>query len=325
MWNPSIIICCLAAWGLAVSPVAAADDAPAAAATMTPQEVICRDFLQSVSDMWFLLAGINNRAEADAQTEPFRDLVRRICLLDEQLSSSSTASGLPAEVEAEVHGDAAVAETASTLDALQLRILESFDDVNAEFLSLCRVRCYGSTSLAKAFAEAAETGMFSEDSVALLQPARRPAAEESETELARLKRLEEPDRAMLRVLEQVKDAASAQKAVAALKQISKRFETLRPAEETQGTAFAEASRAKVRQVSERISPLLWGIRTELVRIAALPGYDSESYDTFSDALNTVFDELGATHRTWFDDVFDASFRTDIDDALMENPPSDITE
>lgn len=316
------IIMCLAAWGLC-SPVAAAPTE--VLPQLSQQEEICRDFLQSVSDLWFLLSGISNRQDADSQAAPFRDLVHRICLLDEQLSASATNSGLPAEVEAEVHEDAAAAAAAEKLDTLQLRILESFDDVNTEFLGLCRLQCYGSSKLARAFEEAAETGMFSEESVELLRAPRRFNTKEAEAELVRLKRLEEPDRAVLHVLEQVKDAPSAQKAVAALNQLAERFKALVPAEETANSEFSDASRANVSTAFEPISPLLWGIRTELVRIAALPGYDTEPYDRFSDALNTVFDALGATHRSWFDDVFDSSFRADLDDAIMENTSQTATE
>lgn len=314
------ILVCLAAWGLG-GPVAVAAEPVPGASSVSPQEAIYRDFVQSVSDLWFLLSGIGNAEEADRQAPAFADLVRRICLLDEQLSASSTNSGLPVEVEAEVHEDAETAQKAETLDALQLRILESFDDVNAEFLSLCRVRCYGSEKLMQAFVNASETGMFSEEALALLQWNRYLSEREAEAELGRLKRLEEPDRAVLRVLEQVKDAASAQKAVAALTQISHRLQSLLPAESAQGSAFAEAARPRVNHAFEPIAPLLWGIRTELVRIAALPGYDGEAYDSFSDALNIVYDELGATHRMWFDDVFDASFRADLDDAAAENSSS----
>lgn len=320
MRKSSIIFCCLAAWGLFCSPVAAAsaDGTP----PLTQQEVICRDFLQTVSDLWFLLSGISTRQEADAQAAPFSDLVRRICLLDEQLSSSSTGSGLPVEVEAEVHEDAATAETAEMLDTLQLRILESFDDVNAEFLSLCRVQCYGSAKLAKAFTEAAETGMFSEEAVQSLQGQQAPpSAAETERELARRHNLEAPDRAVLHVLQQVKDASSAQHAVNALTQLAGRLRLLVPEKVLDNRSLPESARARAVAAYEPISPLLWGIRTELVRIAALPGYDTESYDTFSEALNNVFENIGATHNEWFDDVFDASFRSDIDDALQENATS----
>lgn len=325
MRNPFVIVGCLAAWGFLGSPVAAASAVSAAAATtpaMTQQEMICRDFLQSVSDLWFLLSGIGSRAEADAQAAPFTELVHRICLLDEQLSASSTDSGLPVEVEAEVHEDAETAEKAERLDALQLRILESFDDVNTEFLSLCRVQCYDSAKLAKAFTDAAETGMFSEEALLTLQgQASSPSAAETEKELARRRNLEAPDRAVLTVLQQVKDAPSAQRAVAALTQLAGSLRLLVPEKVLDNRSFSDAARARASAAYEPISPLLWGIRTELVRIAALPGYDTESYDTFSDALNTVFENIGATHSEWFDDVFDASFRSDLDEALQENAPS----
>lgn len=289
----------------------------------TQQEQICRAFLQSVSDLWFLLSGISSQRDADAAAPKFSELVRRICLLDEQLSQSSTGTGLPVEVEAEVHENEEAAEAAGMLDALQLRILESFDDVNAEFLSLCRVRCYGSRNLSMAFAEAAATGMFAEDAVMLLRPSTAPLDDmETEQELVRLKRLEEPDRAVLDVLSQVKDAGSAAKAVATLKQISQRLHNLVPDDALDDRSFAEKYKSKVRAAFEPISPLLWGIRTELVRIASLPGYDSEPFDSFSDALNNVYDDLDATHRAWFDDVFDASFRSDLDDAIQESAPTE---
>lgn len=327
MRNPSVIVCGLAAWGLFGTPVAAVSVAPAppaASAPLSPQEVICRDFLQSVSDLWFLLSGISNRKDADAQAAPFSELVRRICLLDEQLSSAPTNSGLPVEVEAEVHEDAATAEAAEMLDTLQLRILESFEDVNAEFLSLCRVQCYGSDKLAKAFTEAAETGMFAEEALTSLQgQGARASVAETEKELARRQHLEAPDRALLTVLQQVKDAPSAQLAVAALTQLAGRLRLLIPEKSLDNRSFSESARKRVCATYEPISPLLWGIRTELVRIAALPGYDTESYDTFSDALNTVFENISATHSEWFDDVFDASFRSDLDEALQENSTSPL--
>lgn len=309
----------LAAWGLCSSVAAHAATVPA---TPQKQEIIYRDFLQSVSDLWFLLSGISNRADADAQTPAFTDLVHRICLLDEQVSAASTNSGLPMEVEAEVHEDAASAETAELLETLQLRILESFEDVNGEFLSLCRVRCYGSAKLRKAFEEASDTGMFSEEALLILKHEKRRLSEqETERELMRMKRLVEPDRAVLRVLEQVKDVASAQKAVASLNKLSRRLQSLIPEHAEEDTMLAESAKTKEHEVYEPLSPLLWGIRTELVRIAALPGYDGEPYDGFSEALNMVFSDLDATHRRYFDDIFDASFRQDLNNALQENAPS----
>lgn len=55
-----------------------------------------------------------------------------------------------------------------------------------------------------------------------------------------------------------------------------------------------------------------------MRIASLPGYDEMPYDNFSDALDRVYENLANSHSTWFEDVFDASFRSDLDEALHEN-------
>lgn len=289
----------------------------------TQQERIYREFLQATSDMWFLLSAVSSGEDANAAAPRFTELVNRICLLDEQLSRTSTESGLPAEVEAEVHEDAETAAVAGALENLQVRILEAFEDVNAEFLSLCRVRCYDSAELAAAFAAAADTGMFTEEALAMLAPGGAPMSDmESEEELERLRRLEEPDRDVLAVLQQVKDAASAQKATEALAKISQRLHNLVPQQPRGNRSFAERYKAGIRSAFEPLSPLLWGIRSELVRIAALPGYDTESYDAFSDALNSVYADLDATHSSYFNDIFDASFRADLDDALQENAAAD---
>lgn len=325
MHHPLTIFCCAAALGF-LSPVQGSIVPAAAEAAVqheeTQQERIYREFLQTTTDMWFLLSGIGNGEEAGTAAPRFTELVNRICTLDEQLSHASTESGLPAEVEAEVHEDAETAAVAGALETLQVRILEAFDDVNAEFLSLCRVHCYDSSALIAAFAAAADTGMFSEEALAMLSPQAVPMSDmESEEELARLRSLEEPDRAVLSVLQQVKDAASAEKAAAALAQISRRLHNLAPQQPLGNRSFAERYRAGIRAAFEPLSPLLWGIRTELVRIAALPGYDTEPYDSFSEALNSVYEDLDATHSTYFQDVFDASFRADLDDALQENAPA----
>lgn len=324
MRNQFFILTCAAAWGFCSSVAAAV--VPAGAETrgeeVNPQEVIYRDFMQTASDLWFLLSGIRNKADADAAVPHFTDAVRRICLLDEQLSRVSTSSGLPVEVEADVTEDAASAEVAARLENLQLRFLDSFEDVNAEFLSLCRVGCYDSRQLENAFAEAVQTGMFPEEALTVLQSLEHPlSAGETEQELIRRRRLEDPDRAVLSVLQQVKDAASAQKAVAVLSQLSARLRLLLPEQELGNRTVSVQYRDRVCAAYEPISPLLWGIRTELVRIAALPDYDSASYDDFSDTLNHLFEDISATHSEWFDDVFDASFRMDMDDALQENASS----
>lgn len=321
MYHLFPILCCAVALGCLIPAQGEVlpSSEPPTSHVETSQERIFREFLQTTTDMWFLLSGISNENDATAAAPRFRELVNRICLLDEQLSRASTDSGLPAEVEAEVHEDAETAAVAGALESMQVRILEAFEDVNAEFLSLCRVSCYGSQPLARAFIAASDTGMFTEDALSMVFPGSAPMSDmDSEAELERLRSLESPDRDVLAVLQQVKDAGSAAKAVDALAKISQRLRNLSPNYSGDRRNFAEGYRAGIRAAFEPLSPLLWGIRTELVRIAALPGYDTESYDAFSDALNSVYEDLGAAHSTYFNDVFDASFRADLDDALQEN-------
>jgi hypothetical protein len=85
--------------------------------------------------------------------------------------------------------------------------------------------------------------------------------------------------------------------------------------------FAPRNQSVAREVLAPIEPILWAIRSEIVRIAALPGYEAETYDAFSDALDRVFECLAATHCNIFDSIFDSSFRCDLDNALQENAVS----
>ena len=71
-------------------------------------------------------------------------------------------------------------------------------------------------------------------------------------------------------------------------------------------------------ISVPLENTLWNIRAEIVRIAGLPGYDTQPYDAFSDTLDTVFENLNRTHSLWARDVFDASFRLDLAEALQES-------
>lgn len=304
-------------------PAEAVTSAAAGAAreeTENSQTAICRDFLQTTANLWFLLSGIRNREDADRSADYFLELVHRVCVLDEQLGSASTSSGLPLEVEEVVRGRRSE-DSAAELESLQVRILESFEDLNAEFLGLCRVHCYGSEKLAHAFVAAGESGMFAEESLALLAEPTTPLSEaETQEEMLRLKRLVEPDRALLQVLQQVKDAASAGRAVEPLAALTKRLRGLLPPIPVAHRRISPRELPRMRAATAPIEPLLWGIRTELVRIAALPGYDAAAYDPFSEALNAMYESLGESHSGLFDDVFDASFRADLDEALQENAP-----
>lgn len=285
---------------------------PAAAAETATAEEVGQEFLQATSDLWFLLSGIRDKDDADRAADRFSELVRKVCDMDERLSEMNMSAPLPMEDEDDDEA------CAGRLDDIQVRILDSFDDLNNEFTSLCRVKCYGSSKLSQAFREAMATGMFAEDGMVMLHEMDLPMSEEqTQQELVRLKRLVEPDRAVLQVLEKVKDAGSADKAVAELSRLSQRLSTLMPEMDMNTYAMPESAAPSVKEAFAPIEPLLWGIRNELVRIAALPGYEAEPYDNFSAALETVFDSLGKTHSEYFDSVFDVYFRDDLDEAAHD--------
>ncbi len=261
-----------------------------------------QEILRLTSEMWFLLSGIRDKADADAAAPRFTALVEQASHMGEKLYDESSHAQ---ELEA--------------LEMLHYCIAEAYEDLSYEFDSLCRARCYGSQSLLTAFHKAVGAGLFNDEELPLLEMIRPPLTEsETRNELVRLKRLVEPDRAVLRILSEVKDARSARQAADELSLQTARLQLLLPESRVANRSFADASRASVRAAFEPLEPLLWGIRNEIVRIASLPGYEGESFDTFSDALESMFESLGKTHSEWFKDVFDASFRTDLDDALQEN-------
>lgn len=262
-------------------------------------------FLQTASEMWMLLAGVSSKQDADAAAARFSELVRITFDLDNRLSALPLISP--------------EAECVGMMDSVQLRILETMDDLHVEFLSICRAHCYGSEALVQAFEQAIELGMFAEEDREMLESPGVPlSAEEARAEIARLDCLEAPDRAVLQVLETVQDEEDAARAAVRLTSLSLQLKPLIPAADMEHREFAPESAAAAQAVLAPLEPILWAIRSEIVRIAALPGYEAETYDDFSVALDLVFESLGATHTNLFDSVFDASFRTDLDNALREN-------
>lgn len=268
--------------------------------------VLAQEFLKTANEMWFLLSGVSSREDADIAAPKFIQQVRLIFELDNRLSSMPVV--------------APGAESIGMMDGVQMRILETLDDLHAEFLSLCRANCYGSEKLSQSFEEAVNLGMFAETDVELLRPvpAQPLTEEESENEIRRIERLLEPDREVLEVLESVTDVKSAAAAVQSLYLLKQRLKPLEPVGEMGARAFTPSTAMEARKAMTPIEPVLWGIRSEIVRIAALPGYEAETYDTFSDALDAVFEALASTHCHLFESVFDASFRADLEAALQEN-------
>lgn len=284
------------------------DDAPTSSDNSEYQR-LSQQFLSTTSEMWFLLSGIASKESADAAAPRFTELVKLTFELDNKLSAMPI---LPV-------GEA---ECAGMLDGMQLRILETLDDMHVEFVSLCRAHCYGSEPLTRAFEDAVRLGMFSEEEVEELHEPGAPLSEdEARLELVRLQRLAEPDRAVFNVLVAVQDEVTAAQAATELTRLSQRLKSLLPEAKVMNREFAPQNMARAQEVLAPIEPVLWAIRSEIVRIAALPGYEAETYDDFSDALDRVFECLAAAHCNIFDSIFDASFRSDLDNALQENAVS----
>lgn len=280
---------------------------PAAVAVSAPEPAqdddrVGHEMLKVTNDMWFLLSGINNRSEADAAAARFVELVKQAAHIGDSL-----------------YDDVSHAQEVEALNMLHYRIAEVYEALSYEFDSLCRTHCYGSQGLISAFRSAIDAGIFDDEYMTGLELPKPPLNEtEARHELVRMKRLVEPDRAVLGVLQEVTDAGSAAKAASVLIQMTERLRALLPEQGVEDRRFADVTAPSVRTAYAPIEPLLWGIRSEIVRIASLPGYDDEPYDAFSDALDSVFQSLADTHRIWFDDIFDASFRADLDEALHEN-------
>ncbi len=274
--------------------------AVAAIASKDPLDAY-RDLLLATNELWFLLSGIRDKADADRAARRFAELVTKVSSMDEDLVFVGDE---PQQQE--------------SLDQLRYQIMDAYCSVDSEFGGLCRVRCYGSQELVDAFQAAVAGGMFDADDLPLLEIHRPFTNEEARAELARIRKLAEPDKAVLDCLRLVVDSASARQKVPELAVLTVKLRALTPDSELRHRNFHNTSAPAVRAASEPVENLLWGIRSEIVRIAGLPGYSDEPFDVFSDTLDAVYEVLGETHSEWFDDVFDESFRIDLDEAYREN-------
>lgn len=264
------------------------------------QRDCCSELVCVCHDMWFLLASVSDKKQADAAAPLFRNLITHTVALTDRMYKEG---GQDVEV----------------LTEAQEKLADSLDELAEEFDSLCRVRCFGSEKMIAEFRYAIEIGMFTDDYIACLD-APEPHLNEAETrsELVRFKRLIEPDKAVLAALCAVQDARSAGDAARELQALSALLDSLEPESKIKDRDFSPSAGKRARKAYEPIEPLLWGIRTEIVRIASLPGYHKTEFDPFSDALETVFRSLANTHYHFFDEVFDDSFHSDLDEALLEN-------
>lgn len=259
-----------------------------------------RELLCLCHDMWFLLSGVSNRQYADAAAPEFRRLLEATIALSERVYSEENLSAAGAE------------ETHASLD-------ESLDELTAEFSSLCAARCFGSEKLIAEFRYSIEVGLFEDDCAGMLQePVPHLNEAETRNELQRMKKLLDPDREVLAALTSVQDARSAQLAGVRLLNVSELFRSLKPESVVATREFAPKADSSARRAYQPLEPVLWEIRSEIVRIASLPGYHKKEFDSFSLALETVFRSLAETHHHFFDEVFDDSFHADLDEALREN-------
>ena len=259
-----------------------------------------RELICLCNDMWLLLSSVSNRKTADSAAPELRTMLERMVLLSDRLCSEG---GQDLELLNEMHE----------------QLEESLEELTSEFNSLCEARCFGSDKLITEFRFAVEVGMFTDECIALLDPP-KPVLTDAETraEFQRFKRLVEPDQAVLDTLKGVQDSSSAGSAAVQLCALSSTLNQLVPDKALAERNFSPENHVSARRAYRPIEPLLWGIRTEIVRIASLPGYHKKEFDLFSDALETVFRSLAETHYHFFDEVFDESFHSDLDEALQEN-------
>lgn len=252
--------------------------------------------------MWLLLSAVVDRPSADAAAERFRQLTEESVRMSNLLFDEDSN-----------------AQDLESLDQDTYRIAEAYEDLSYEFNSLCRTHCYGSPTLISAFLSAMRMGLFSDDNSEYLEISSLILSDkEAQDEVERLRGLVEPDADLLRALSKVQDADSASAVVQELRDISARMRRSLPELHLSARNFSDKNRPAMQSACIMLEPLLWKIRTEIVRIVSLPGYDDEQFDNFSDALDSVYESLGDTHAECFGSVFDSSFRSDLDDALHEN-------
>ena len=257
--------------------------------------------LRETNEMWLLLSGVMNKETADGAAGKFSHLVEESAELSNAMFDSDSQA---LDVEA--------------LDNDTYRIAEAYEELCDEFTSLCRARCYGSTELTRAFTKAIREGVFSDEGEIYLHTTSlvlTPGA--AVVEIRRLRGLQGSDGQLLELLAMVKDASTATRIAPELHEIAKKMSDKQPELRLCTFNFPQQNREELLGVCRELETILWKIRNEIVRIVGLPGYDSEQFDTFSDALDDVYESLSCTHSECFDDVFDASFRTDLDDALHE--------
>ena len=269
----------------------------------TPEPIgTAQQLMQTMLDLWVCLCEVRDRKTADQSAERISELTRHATELDGRLST----------YEVDLDDEQLVEQ----IELVGSNIASYIEIIHDEFYGICRARCYGSSKLQEVFRRISKTGLFAGNDLPPLSGNTDPLTEQEQTrEVRRLGRLKAPDEQLLNTLRKVKDPATAEAAVKALELLPARYRDLLPDEEMNARLLLSPPGARLEAAARPLTQLLWGIRNEVVRIAGLPDYDGEKYNNFSDALDAVYSVLVQTHCNWADEVFDATFASDLSEAL----------
>ncbi len=263
---------------------------------------LTRAILTKSHQLWALLSQIASREEADKAQESFVTLTQQLIDLDQQLGAleQENSAILPEE--------------------LNLHIIESYRLIDEEFCSIYRKRCYGSAPLYSIFQSAIESGFFDTSMIPPNHP-ELPALDgkEEAAELERIKKLVAPDKEILRLLALIVDNESANSSCEAMADALASLEELQADNKILYRNFSQQFARKNRSILFTTERLLWDMRSEYVRIAALPlSKNGIPNELLANTLDELYFTLELTHHHWFDYVFDASFLIDMDDAFRES-------
>ncbi len=283
-------------------PAPTPNDLAATQSSLPSIESVSRDIFLGTQKLWILLSQIDSKKEADAAAKEFLDLTRELIRLDMLLS--------------DIEQQNPDAEDSGLTDS----IVEGYRAVDAEFISLYKVRCFGSEELYQAFEDLKGTNFFNTSTL----PSNHPVlpklnANEEQSELARLKQLIAPDTAILKHLSLIDSSKSADIQCRAIIPHLQKLETLRPPTRYLYRYFTRTNGKHYSSTQMHLQRLLWDMRTEYVRIAALPlNPEEDSHELLAHTLDELYYNLEVTHHYWFKVVFDNSFILDMDAAFRES-------
>ncbi len=263
---------------------------------------LCERIHKQSTTLWTLIAGIRSREDADKNVAIFREISAELAQLDIELS----------EIELSEEG------TGILDPELSLRILQAYSNLDAEFSSLYQANCLDSKAMQIAVTDALRAGFF--DASRLPSPESEHIQlndQEAKVELNRMRNLLEPDSHILRDLSCVNGPETALPAKQRLKPNIQALHKLSPKGNMLKRRFKDTEDEQYRSIYLSIERILWDIRSEYVRIAALPHHETENFRDLSNSLDELYLSLEETHQLWFSIIFDDSFLSDMDNAFEE--------